>query len=421
MKRILVRASKAPFDVLHQGPIPAWAMRRVFEAHRFEGTKNYGNLVFAHSAFKALSAPTNELDIDRYQLSLSDDFAAEAERINASYDAFVIPLCNSFRVPYKRTLARIAKNLQMLNIPCIVTGVGAQLTLGGDFAELDSIRDEAKAVVSAVLERSQSIGVRGEITRDYLIHLGFPPDKVVVIGCPSIFYNGARMNVEKGELGPVAVNLTPMDDARIMPFLKYFERHPENATYVPQERHLMSKMASYTTGTVPVLSPQHPASALLRAGNVAFLTDLVPWMDFLRKQSFAIGTRIHGNITAIISGAPGHVIAHDTRTLELSRYNDIPHTPINELAGFDLAKTFDRSNYEALNRNHAARTRVYADFLERNGLDHILYDNVALDAHELRVRTAVSTAKLPTIDYKFRCRQFIRRQAARVGFTKRAR
>lgn len=415
MKKLLVRASKTPFDVLSDGPIPPWGHRRVWEAHRHDGTKNYGNLVFAHSAYKVLSSPKNDLDVDNYQLSLSDDFGRTADRINNTYHSFVIPLCNTFRVPYKHALARITRNLKMLKIPCIVTGVGAQVSFGGTFSELRAIEREAKDFVAAVLDRSESIGVRGEITRDYIVQLGFPADRVTVIGCPSIFYNGERMNITKRGLDRVAVNLTPMGDERIVPFIEYFERHSADVTYVPQERALMNEVGQLErSGRYPALSPMTPASNLLRPGKLAFLTDLAPWMNFLRTQSFAIGTRIHGNLTALISGTPSHVIAHDTRTLELSRYNDVPHTPITELAGFDLRRAFERSDYTALNRNHPARTRVYADFLERNGLDHILYDNDALDAHEARVQAALKNAKLPGIDFRFRARQVLGRQRQRV-------
>jgi hypothetical protein len=298
----------------------------------------------------------------------------------------------------------------------VVTGVGAQLSLGGEFSELEPIREEAKALVSAVLDRSQSIGVRGEVTRDYLINLGFPADRVVVIGCPSIFYNGARMSVAKGELEAIAVNFTPMDDPRILQFFEYFDRRPENVTFVPQERSLMFKMFRYGRGdAIPRLSPREPAAELIRRRQVAFLTDLRPWLDFLSTQSFVIGTRIHGNIAALIAGTPGHVVVHDTRTLELSRYHDVPHTLISDLTDFDLLKKFDQSDYTALNRNHRARTQVYANFLEQNGLDHILFDNVALDAHEDRVTSAKSDARLPRVDYVYRGRLFLERQAHRLG------
>ena len=54
-----------------------------------------------------------------------------------------------------------------------------------------SVRD----FVSAVLDRAPSIGVRGEMTCDYLRGLGYRD--VEVIGCPSMFLNGDRLRVEK--------------------------------------------------------------------------------------------------------------------------------------------------------------------------------------------------------------------------------
>ena len=48
------------------------------------------------------------------------------------------------------------------------------------------------------------------------------------------------------------------------------------------------------------------------------------WMDYLAGFDFAFGTRIHGTITALVSGTPGYLFAHDSRTLELARYFDDP-------------------------------------------------------------------------------------------------
>ena len=52
-----------------------------------------------------------------------------------------------------------------------------------------------------------------------------------------------------------------------------------------------------------------------------------PW-PWLRRTSaqldFVFGTRIHGNVAAILAGTPAFVLAHDTRTLELASYFEHP-------------------------------------------------------------------------------------------------
>ncbi len=396
MTRILLRASKSPFESFCNGPIPRRALTAVYAALADDGTKNIGNLVFAHAVYKALSTPDTIIDIDRYRLSLDDTFADEAEAINATYDAFVLPMCNAFRPAYRPTLARMTRTLRRLRIPCIVTGIGAQLGIGGDGSELAAMAEEVRDFVGCVLDRSASIGVRGETTRDYLIRLGFPADRIDIIGCPSMFYHGAGLRVGKRELTTVALNLSDVDDPRLDDFTSWFDAHRDGVTYVPQVRRLMPGAARGDFAPPQRLDAQdRRIPRLLEEERLAFLCDLMPWMDFLADRSFAIGTRIHGNIVALLAGTPAHVIAHDSRTLELARYFDIPHTPADQVAGFDLRRTFARSDYDALHRGHPARLRAYAAFLERNGLRHILHQPANLALHDLRVRRSLGTERLP--------------------------
>jgi len=402
VSKLLIRASKSPFSAFYNGPIPHSALMDVYRSLGLPGTKNIGNLVFAHSTYKALSAPDVELDIDDYHLTLREDFANHADRINDTYDAFVIPMDNSFRLGYEDSLSRATRTIKRLKIPVIVTGIGAQGDLAGNTDALRSMRSEVEGFVSAVLDRSESIGVRGEITRDYLVGLGYPDDRIDVIGCPSMFYRGAALEVKKRErLDSVALtlsnisHLTPSDQALMRSFTDYFNSHPEGVTYVPQVRQLMPAVyrkemphrnATPLDSYVPNLhDPEH----------IAFLCDVVPWMDFMKAQSFAIGTRIHGNVVPLLAGTPAHVIAHDSRTLELARYFEIPMTPLSKLQGFDLHKTYEESDYGNLNRNHGHRLAIYAKFLERNGLRHILYDNDRLASYDARVRESLQHAKLP--------------------------
>src|SRR5699024_7137094 len=58
--------------------------------------------------------------------------------------------------------------------------------------------------VRAILEKSSIIGVRGEITAEYLKQKGFRPEKdFTVIGCPSLYMFGDALPVPKQtELSP---------------------------------------------------------------------------------------------------------------------------------------------------------------------------------------------------------------------------
>jgi hypothetical protein len=396
MKKILLRASKTPFDIFSKEPIQKQHLLKTYASMGKSGTKNVGNLVFAHSVYKALSTPGNVIAIDDYELSLNSAFAAEAGRINEEYDAFVIPLCNAFRKSYRETLVRMTDTIRQLRIPCVVTGVGAQFPLGESFDELAGIKDEVYNFVASILDRSHSLGVRGPITQDYLVSIGFPRDRIEVIGCPSMFYNGANMSINKPEqIDRVAISLSSIGHKNILNFTNYFNEHPDNVTYIPQVRALMPAIAK---GRLPTEGEQNstesPMPNLLREGKIAFLSDVLPWINFMKTQSFAIGTRIHGNIVPLLAGTPSHVIVHDSRTLELADYFEIPRTLLSEMRHFDLQETFEKSDYTALQRNHPQRLRTYANFLEKNGLGHTLYDPESQAVYDAKARDALTNARL---------------------------
>src|SRR6185503_5554689 len=95
-----------------------------------------------------------------------------------------------------------------------VIGVGAQAGIGLDARSLAPMADSVRAFVAAVLDRSASIGVRGEFTKSYLLGLGFPSDAIDIIGCPSLFTYGDSLRLQKiqvqiGTGSRLAMNLSP--------------------------------------------------------------------------------------------------------------------------------------------------------------------------------------------------------------------
>ena len=72
-----------------------------------------------------------------------------------------------------------------------------------------------------------------------------------------------------------------------------------------------------------------------------------------------------------MAGTPAVVLAHDSRTLELARYFDIPHRLIGEVpADVDAADLYAEADFTAFNAGHAARFATFTDFLSRHGLEH---------------------------------------------------
>ncbi|GMA88408.1 hypothetical protein GCM10025868_36580 [Angustibacter aerolatus] len=127
--------------------------------------------------------------------------------------------------------------MERLTIPVVVVGVGAQAPISGRLQRLAPLETSVRRFVSAVLDRSATIGVRGEVTEGYLRRLGF--SDVEVIGCPSMFQAGDRLAVRTppqrvDRRTKVALTLSPYVRAMEPALQVLLERHPRTV-YVPQE------------------------------------------------------------------------------------------------------------------------------------------------------------------------------------------
>ena len=66
------------------------------------------------------------------------------------------------------------------------------------------------------------------------------------------------------------------------------------------------------------------------------------------------------------------MLAHDSRTLELARYFEIPHRLISDVnLHTDASELYAEADYTGLMRGHAARFATFTDFLTRHGLAHV--------------------------------------------------
>ncbi len=91
----------------------------------------------------------------------------------------------------------------------------------------------------------------------------------------------------------------------------------------------MGKKGTMLRTGVPV-TLEHP---LIRQNRVRFFLDPKAWFAHLANYDFSFGTRIHGNIAALLAGTPALLLAHDSRTLELAHYSRDPAPGDRQPAG----------------------------------------------------------------------------------------
>ncbi|GAA4755907.1 hypothetical protein GCM10025783_31500 [Amnibacterium soli] len=364
MPRILLRAHKDPFRVA--------SPRAVYKKNLIG--ENVGNLLFSSASYKLLQTSGTEIEVG----SLKGG-KAEADRINATVDHVVIPLANAFRPSYAATLDRMSETIEALNVPVTVLGVGAQMRMDGKVDRLDVVRDSVVRFVKAVLDKSPSIGVRGEFTDSYLRGLGFTD--VDVIGCPSVFLHGPGLRIDKKvpaltTESRISLNLSPYVPGLGPVVERHTARYPK-LRYAAQHRDALGMLLdpyhrSKEFKTDQLVLPTHHEHPLVRDNRTSFFVDPEPWMRYLAGFDYSFGTRIHGNIAALLAGTPATVLAHDSRTLELVRFYDIPHRTMKQVTPeTDAAELYAEADFTAFNERHAERFDLFADFLGAHGLRHV--------------------------------------------------
>ena len=387
--KILLRSRKDPFT--------PYSADRTYK-HNTIGS-NVGNLVFSHASHRILTRPDAEVSSIRSSSSLRDPRVADRE-----FDHFVIPLANAFRPGFHKFLDNLSEYIETLTIPVTVLGVGAQARLGGDTTKIDPMADSVRRFMRAVLDRSPSVGVRGEFTREYLADLGFGDEHVEVVGCPSMFLRGPELTIRDASQpltrdSRVALNISPYVDKMGPISLANAERYP-NLTYFAQDINTLGLMmwGSYSGSGTDVRVPITTDHRLYREDRMRFCLDPWTWFDELAKHEFSFGTRIHGNIAALLAGTPAVVLAHDSRTLELAEYYEIPFRKITELSDdVDAASLHAEADWGPLQTGHAARWDTFAAFLHRHGLKHAFEEGGDLTTFDAKVAEARFPAPVHTL------------------------
>ncbi|MCI2061890.1 MAG: polysaccharide pyruvyl transferase family protein [Eubacteriaceae bacterium] len=370
MKNFLMRAAAGPFD----NP----SHFRGISENMVNG--NTGNLMFTHSISRALMLEGVSIDYTKTDHYIS---AGEAEEMNAKYDCFVIPLANAFRKDFEFELNYLTDMVKKLDMPCIVIGVGYQGELSDSANKEQPMDESVQAFMKAVLKKSASVGLRGEMTAKYLERLGFKRERdFTVIGCPSMYLYGEDLPHPKPlELTPqsrINLNCKVVLPQKIHDFMNVVCEQIPDHYYIPQNTYELKTVycgmpLKYSRNVkVPANYPGDLSHKLYRENRVRGFVTAESWMNFLAQGDMNFGTRIHGNIAGILAGVPVYIVAPDTRVLELSNYHNIPHMTMEELDPamniFDIVKDVD---FDQIQIGHRERFAHYMDFMHDNGFDTI--------------------------------------------------
>lgn len=345
---------------------------------------NVGNMLFAYSVMRTLMREDSKIDTIKTLKEFSDE---EVEKINSEYDCFVLPLANAFRKQFIRELEYLISLIKRLKIPVYVIGVGVQAGVNETFEGTFEFDDVSKRFCKEVLKKSQIIGVRGEFTAEYLKKLGFKEGTdFTVIGCPSMYIHGNELPLTPPkELTPeslVSVNRKINIPAYLQEFIVEQSKKFNNYMYVPQgidDLLMLQYGLPINRKKYPNIHKNYPwriSDEIPSTSHEIGFVNVPTWMEFLKQRNFSFGTRIHGNIAAVISGTPAFIFAPDARILELARYHNIQHMLAKDInSETDIFKVYEKANFYSVQKGHKDRFNHYIDFLEMNGLQNIYSEN----------------------------------------------
>jgi hypothetical protein len=336
---------------------------------------NTGNLLFTNAVWEQIAGPKERVG-----------FNFDPQKINAAFRALVFPAANWFgsHVDFDW----LADLVEQLDIPVILIGLGAQ---DSDYSGEIAVPEGTVRFVKAVSERSHSISVRGNYTRQILGQFGI--NNVTVTGCPSLFHawhaDADSLLLSSSERGQLLLHSTRYS-AGYLPFTETPSLHLDlfRLAYSSKTDLLLQSEPEEISILMDVLEkPEidellkdqmvklyqaedwpHLEAFIHRHAKVFF--GIPSWKDAMGGYRRVFGTRLHATIMALNSGVPAILAHHDSRTREMCEFAGIPCVPadgaIAELDWIDAAfaqADFDR--FVALrNRNQAG----YVQFLSDNAL-----------------------------------------------------
>lgn len=369
MKKVLVRAGMSPLDT--------FSADKIIQKNAIGN--NVGNLMYAYSIFRNLTTEDVELVPDYYNVN-----PADAEMINETYDSYVIPLANAIRPTFIPTLKKYTALIQKLKIPVFVIGMGMAFSYEPNIKQKRPFDDDVKRFISAVLEKSNIIGLRGQITSDYLSYLGFKEGRDhMVIGCPSMYTFGNNIKIREVNLNDnssISVNMTPKADQKVLKFLNGLSEQYKNLEFTPQD---LDEMVLTYSGT-PFLGnainskvdnyPNSLDADLYKNNQVKFFLSAPSWIQHMGSIDLSVGTRLHGNVAPILAGTPSIAIPIDGRMRELTEYHNFPRVSTEGISeDMKLEELLEQVDVHSVEKNQKRNYDNFINFLDKNNIDNV-YD-----------------------------------------------
>jgi Polysaccharide pyruvyl transferase len=277
----------------------------------------------------------------------------------------------------------LAERLRKSGKPVVIVGIGIQAAEG----EEPQVSAGTRQLIDLAAETSALISTRGHRTAEVLRSWGY--DNVMATGCPSLLLAGGRFTAHTETPPPDARNTVIMGTRHLFrptsagqnELYRFAYRNGVDMIMQSElaDMYFINDVPRDTVTTVkanPVLAACYGDTGideirryLRQHGKVFFHAR--DWAAYLRGKEYVIGTRIHGTIAAILSGARGILLNHDARTAELAEIMGIPTARFDDLDRLDfdrLGQLVAEADFDQTRRIYPEYLARFRDFFARNGL-----------------------------------------------------
>jgi hypothetical protein len=367
------------------------------EPWSWRGDDNSGNMIHAAAARRILSEFIEYKNASEWSDSQIDRLRSEASHlvyVTANLIRLGVPSNHPSIKELVKSQVILAKNIERANLPVVVFGIGCQAQLNGPY-EYD-VAPETVRLLKILADHSKSIAVRGAFTADACTRIGIK--NIEITGCQSMFWyrspqvDWIRLEPDREQLGKIACNFT---DARA------------EAKLIQQAMACGYDVIGQGNGAEADVNEQNSDNspmANVKFGwdvELAFNEGLIDrqqyehwirnhfyqfrrpeaWLDHMRRYCFSYGTRLHGNMVAMIAGTRALWIVHDMRTKEVCDYFNLPSVLLHGVRnGLDYQMLAERADYSECIKVYPKRYRALFDYVERSGLPHLLPPPITTNA-----------------------------------------
>ena len=301
--------------------------------------------------------------IDYFNADFIDEFE-EPERYRSDYDLCVIAFAT--HITNKRDVSRYSDFIQRLGIKTVAFSLGIQ-DYSKSSGEVGGLHVSIVDLLKYTISSSGFIGVRGPFTATLLINNGFPSQKIVEIGCPTL-YSTKKLGLAISK--PITVKKPVIVYHRTMAGLN--QKILGGATILGQD-FLDEVIFKDVDSAHPIkvqelieynnhLNGEYTLDCIRENG--VFVDTFEEWWELIGQADFVIGARLHGCVAALLQGIPAVMLARDVRVMEIAEFFQIPYLRYDEVGDKSIEEIFRAADYSRFNALYNKRYNNFIKLLD---------------------------------------------------------